>query len=181
MNFADHFGKRHESPFASTAAHARPDGCSFIYEDDRTTITNGHAVNMEGHPTPQPLRDHGVSSSDPHENIRAWLSGITVDEENKPLVTDVFYALGNLQNMDSSPQPAEIQPSRVQKQTRANVKVHTMGPGFIGRAPPFGSSEFFANLVVVAILLLFAPGFTILAAGVFVTSRVAERWAGQDQ
>ncbi|KZL80875.1 hypothetical protein CI238_01899 [Colletotrichum incanum] len=164
MNFADHF-----------------DGCSFIYEDDRTTITNGHAVDMEGRPTLQPPKNHGAPSKSQHENIREWLSGIVIDEEDKPLVTDVLYALGNLQNMDSTPQPAGNRPTREQKQSKTNVKVHTMGPGFIGRAPPFASSEFFANMVVVAILLLFAPGFTILAAGVFVTSRFAERWAGQDQ
>ncbi|GJC84664.1 hypothetical protein ColLi_07502 [Colletotrichum liriopes] len=157
------------------------DGCSFIYEDDRTTITNGHAVDMEGRPTPQPPKGHAAPPSDQHEIVREWLSRIVVDEEDEPLVTDVFYALGNLQHMDSAPQSAGSRPPREQTHPRTNVKVHTMGPGFIGRAPPFASSEFFANMVVVAILLLFAPGFTILAAGVFVTSRVAERWVGQDE
>ncbi|GJC97571.1 hypothetical protein ColKHC_06397 [Colletotrichum higginsianum] len=172
MNLADHF-----------------DGCSFIYEDDRTTITNGHAVDLEGRPAPRgPAKGEceAPSPADQHENIRAWLSGVVVaDEGDKPLVADVFYALGGLSNAD----PAAGGQARTREGGggggvgvgRANVKVHTMGPGFVGRAPPFASSEFFANAVVVAILLLFAPGFTILAAGVFVTSRVAERWAGQDQ
>ncbi|TQN66087.1 hypothetical protein CSHISOI_09340 [Colletotrichum shisoi] len=179
MNMADHF-----------------DGCSFIYEDDRTTITNGHAVDLEGRPAPRgPAKSERDASSpaDQHENIRAWLSGVVVaDEGDRPLVADVFYALGGLSNAD----PAAGGQARTRQGGgggggvgvgvgvgvgRANVKVHTMGPGFVGRAPPFASSEFFANAAVVAILLLFAPGFTILAAGVFVTSRVAERWAGQDQ
>ncbi|KAK1978334.1 hypothetical protein LZ30DRAFT_729212 [Colletotrichum cereale] len=167
MNFADHF-----------------DGCSFIYEDDRKAIANEHAVHKKGPRFRQPPGDRGAPAPDQHEKIRAWLSEVVVDEENTPLVTDVLYALGNLPDADSARQqggrggrPPIDQPP----QARPNVKVHTMGPGFIGRAPPFGSSEFLANMVLVAILLLFAPGFTILAAGVFVTSRVAERWVGQDQ
>ncbi|TKW49868.1 hypothetical protein CTA1_2427, partial [Colletotrichum tanaceti] len=171
-------------------------GCSFLYEDDRTTITNGHAVDLEGRPAasaPPPPPPRGPAKSDEyeapspadlHESIRAWLSGVDVvaDEADKPLVADVLYALGGLSNADPA---ADGEQARTRHGVggvgRTNVKVHTMGPGFVGRAPPFASSEFFANAVVVAILLLFAPGFTILAAGVFVTSRVAERWAGQDE
>ncbi|KAK2055835.1 hypothetical protein LY76DRAFT_519570 [Colletotrichum caudatum] len=168
MNFADHF-----------------DGCSFIYEDDRTPIAHEHAADKKSLPIRQLLpRDRGASSPDQHENIRAWLSGVVVDEENEPLVADVLSALGDLPNTDAAtPQGSRGRPAPGDqpRQARANVKVHTMGPGFIGRAPPFGSSEFLANMVLVAILLLFAPGFTILAAGVFVTSRVAERWVGHDQ
>ncbi|KAK1574028.1 uncharacterized protein LY79DRAFT_706783 [Colletotrichum navitas] len=164
-NFADHF-----------------DGCSFIYEDDRTAIANEHAMDKKSLPIRQQPRDRGTPALDQHENIRAWLSGVVVDEESKPLVTDVFSALSNLPNADLAHLQGGGHPPRDQpQQGRANVKVHTMGPGFIGRSPPFGSSEFLANMVLVAILLLFAPGFTILAAGVFVTSRVAERWVGQDQ
>ncbi|KAK2015784.1 hypothetical protein LZ32DRAFT_602084 [Colletotrichum eremochloae] len=173
MNFADHF-----------------DGCSFIYEDDRTAIANEHAAADEKSlPTRQlPRKDGGAPPSlDQHENIRAWLSGVVVDEENKPLVADVLHALGNLPPQGNGrpptdrPQHQQQQQQEEEEEARTNVKVHTVGPGFMGRAPPFGSSEFLANMVLVAILLLFAPGFTILAAGVFVTSRVAERWAGQDQ
>ncbi|EFQ32644.1 uncharacterized protein GLRG_07658 [Colletotrichum graminicola M1.001] len=165
MNFADHF-----------------DGCSFIYEDDRTAIANEHAMDKKSHPTRERPRDRGTPALDQHENIRAWLSGVVVDDENKPLVTDVLSALGNLPSADPAhPQGGDSPPRNQPQQGQANVKVHTMGPGFFGRAPPFGSSEFLANMVLVAILLLFAPGFTILAAGVFVTSRVAERWVGQDQ
>ncbi|KAK1966043.1 hypothetical protein LY78DRAFT_636517 [Colletotrichum sublineola] len=174
MNFVDHF-----------------DGCSFIYEDDRTAIANEYAAAEEKSlPTRQlPRKDGGAPPSlDQHENIRAWLSGVVVDEENKPLVADVLHALSNLppqgHGLPSTDRPQHQQQQQQQQEeeeARTNVKVHTVGPGFMGRAPPFGSSEFLANMVLVAILLLFAPGFTILAAGVFVTSRVAERWAGQDQ
>ncbi|KAK2033717.1 hypothetical protein LX32DRAFT_724891 [Colletotrichum zoysiae] len=169
MNFADHF-----------------DGCSFLYEDDRTPIANEHAAGKKSLPVRQLPRDRGAPSPDQHDNIRAWLSGVVVvdDEENEPLVADVLSALGNLPNTDAAtPQGSRGRsaPGDQPQEARANVKVHTMGTGFIGRAPPFGSSEFLANMVLVAILLLFAPGFTILAAGVFVTSRVAERWVGHDR
>ncbi|KAK2048327.1 hypothetical protein LZ31DRAFT_550360 [Colletotrichum somersetense] len=184
MNFADHFGKRQKRSLLPAAAHSLLDGCSFLYEDDRTPIANEHAADKKSLPIRQLPRDRGASYPDQHENIRAWLSGVVVDEENEPLVADVLSALGNLPNTDAAtPQGSRGRsaPGDQSQEARANVKVHTMGPGFIGRAPPFGSSEFLANMVLVAILLLFAPGFTILAAGVFVTSRVAERWVGHDQ
>ncbi|OHE99416.1 hypothetical protein CORC01_05216 [Colletotrichum orchidophilum] len=167
------------------------DGSTFIQEEDGPTIEKGHPVNQGRHlaatrsnplppssSPPPPAR-----STDPHENIRAWLSGVTIDEESKSLAADVFHALDNRQHPATPLASGYHQPAADKQQaaeTGPTVNVHTMGPGFIGRAPAFGSSEFFANMVVVAILLLFAPGFTLLAAGVFFTSRVAERWAGQD-
>ncbi|KAF9875065.1 ABC transporter [Colletotrichum karsti] len=121
---------------------------------------------QRSHPTPFPSYD--PYATHPHDNIRAWLDGVVMDEEHKPLVTDVLHALSGLQH------PSETHKT---EQPRPKVTVRTIGPGFMGRAPPFASTEFFANIVVVAILLLFAPGFTLLAAGVFFTSRVAERVA----
>lgn len=113
-----------------------------------------------------------------YENIRTWLDGVVMDEEHKPLVADVLNVIGGLQQTS----PGHYEPGKGHRQQRGEtvVNVHTVGPGFMGRAPPMASTEFFANIVVVAILLLFAPGFTLLAAGVFVTSRVAERWVGHD-
>ncbi|KAF6796502.1 hypothetical protein CSOJ01_13132 [Colletotrichum sojae] len=162
MNFVDHF-----------------DGCSYIYEDDRTTITFGYAMEQE-RPPPQPLPlppayTDGWGPSQ-HENIRTWLDGVVMEEDHKPLVADVLQVIGGLQQ----PSPGYYEPGKQQQQGGPVVNVHTVGPGFIGRAPPMASTEFLANIVVVAILLLFAPGFTLLAAGVFVTSRVAERWVGHD-
>ncbi|KAJ0305565.1 hypothetical protein COL516b_005261 [Colletotrichum fioriniae] len=175
MNWADQFADGH--------------GRSFIYEEDDHPV-NQHArpsmpksnAQPRRPPPPPPKR-----STDPHENIHAWLSGVTIDEEHKPLASDIFHALGQIQIQTAGGQQAppvdkQQQQQQAQIQTQAagpTVTVHKMGPGFIGRAPAFGTSEFFANMVVVGILLLFAPGFTILAAGVFFTSRVAERWAGQ--
>ncbi|KXH68487.1 hypothetical protein CSAL01_02744 [Colletotrichum salicis] len=159
------------------------DGRSFIYEKDGRPIpqANRSAIpkykpNSHRPPPPPPTR-----STDPHENIHAWLSGVTIDEEHKPLASDIFHALGQIQSQTTGQQNHHLdQHHAAEKQAGPTVNVHTMGPGFIGRAPAFGTSEFFANMVVVGILLLFAPGFTILAAGVFFTSRVAERWAGQE-
>ncbi|KAL0937285.1 uncharacterized protein CTRU02_207016 [Colletotrichum truncatum] len=116
---------------------------------------------------------------DPNDNIRAWLDGIVIDEETKPIVTDVLHALSGLQH-SASPHVSGSYPAGRGRQTQTVVNVQTIGPGFIGRAPPVTSTEFLANVIVVAILLLFAPGFTLLAAGVFFTSRVAERWVSYD-
>ncbi|KAK1700965.1 hypothetical protein BDP55DRAFT_640033 [Colletotrichum godetiae] len=158
------------------------DGRSFIYGEDGHSIpqANRPAIptskpNPHRSPPPLPTR-----STDPHENIHAWLSGVTIDEEHKPLASDIFHALGQIQSKATGHYNDLDEHHAAEKQPGPTVNVHTMGPGFIGRAPAFGTSEFFANLVVVGILLLFAPGFTILAAGVFFTSRVAERWAGQE-
>ncbi|KAK1494646.1 uncharacterized protein CCOS01_14368 [Colletotrichum costaricense] len=175
MNWADHFD-----------GHGR----SFIYEEDVQPM-NQPTRPAKPKSNPQPRRPPPPPpkrSTDPHENIHAWLSGVTIDEEHVPLASDIFHALGQIQGQtkvshQAPPVDKQQKQAETQTQTQAagpTVTVHTMGPGFIGRAPAFGTSEFFANMVVVGILLLFAPGFTILAAGVFFTSRVAERWAGQE-
>ncbi|TEA17578.1 hypothetical protein C8034_v012254 [Colletotrichum sidae] len=114
-----------------------------------------------------------------YENIRTWLDGVVIDDEHKALATDVFNALSGIRDAEPlSYNTGVCLPGQIRGETAINVR--TLGPGFMGRAPPFPSTEFFANMVVVAILLLFAPGFTLLAAGVFITSRVAEKWAGHD-
>lgn len=193
MNWADHFGKLNKLPpevtlsfktYWITDGHGR----SLIYGEDGKPM-NQHTRPVKPKSNPQPRRPPPPPpkrSTDPHENIHAWLSGVTIDEEHVPLASDIFHALGQIQSQTKESHrasPVDEQQKQTQTQTQAagpTVTVHTMGPGFIGRAPAFGTSEFFANMVVVGILLLFAPGFTILAAGVFFTSRVAERWAGQE-
>ncbi|KAK1656404.1 hypothetical protein BDP81DRAFT_444919 [Colletotrichum phormii] len=160
------------------------DGRSFIYEEDSHPIPQANRPAIpKSKPNPHrppPPPPPPTRSTDPHENIHAWLSGVTIDEEHKPLASDIFHALGQIQSQTTGHYNYQDQHHAGEKQAGPTVNVHTMGPGFIGRAPAFGTSEFFANMVVVGILLLFAPGFTILAAGVFFTSRVAERWAGQE-
>ncbi|KAH0431038.1 hypothetical protein CcaCcLH18_07343 [Colletotrichum camelliae] len=123
---------------------------------------------------PNPTRSYG---DDPHGNIRAWLDGIVMEDEHRPVVTDVLQALSGIQSPTGQNMGGHYHAGK-QAQAEPVVNVRTIGPGFIGRAPPLGSTEFLANVVVVAILLLFAPGFTLIAAGIFVTSRVAEKWTG---
>lgn len=156
-----------------------PDGCSFLYEDDCSTVTFDYVMEPHQRPRSRPFASCDTQDTHPHDNIRAWLDGVVTDEEHRPLVADVLHAISGLQQ-SSENHKAEAYPEDRRRRTETRVTVRTLGPGFTGRAPPLASTEFFANLVVVAILLLFAPGFTLLAAGIFFTSRVAERWGGHD-
>ncbi|KAF3807381.1 hypothetical protein GCG54_00008838 [Colletotrichum gloeosporioides] len=146
----------------------------FPREDDRSTTTLVDQTMENQHYHPSPTRSYG---DDPHGNIRAWLDGIIMEDEHRPVVTDVLHALSGIQS-PAGQNTGGHYPAGKQMPGEPVVNVRTIGPGFIGRAPPLGSTEFLANVVVVAILLLFAPGFTLIAAGIFVTSRIAEKWAG---